>query len=100
MLRRKKETVPGLIVRIRLFASSYAPLLLIFAIRFGDPALRIACAGLALAGLVNLVLLLWEARQVTADPHRIVRVADRGAEVAGYLATYLLPFVTVPEPSL
>jgi hypothetical protein len=27
-----------------------------------------------------------------------MRVEDRGAEVAGYLASYILPFVVVPEP--
>lgn len=36
---------------------------------------------------------------LSPNAHRITAVADRGAEVAGYLATYLLPFVTVPQPS-
>jgi hypothetical protein len=34
----------------------------------------------------------------TGVPRRVTAIEDRGAEVAGYLATYILPFVTVPEP--
>jgi hypothetical protein len=35
---------------------------------------------------------------VAASVRAVHRVEDRGGEVAGYLATYLLPFVTVAEP--
>jgi len=89
----------GLLVRIRLFISSYAPLFAILAVRFRDPALEIVCALVAALGAASLLLLLRAARRIQPDPHRIETVADRGAEVAGYLATYLLPFVTVTEPS-
>jgi peptidoglycan/LPS O-acetylase OafA/YrhL len=88
-----------LLVRIRLFISSYVPLFVILAIRFRDLELEVACILAAALGATSLVLLLWKARRIQPDPHRIETVADRGAEVAGYLATYLLPFVTVTEPS-
>ena len=89
----------GLLVRLRLFISSYAPLFAILAIRFRDHKLEVACALLTALGVASLLLLLRAAGRIQPDPHRIETVADRGAEVAGYLATYLLPFVTVPEPS-
>jgi hypothetical protein len=89
----------GLLVRLRLFISSYAPLFAILAVRFRDLRLGLACALVAVLGAASLLLLLRAARKIQPDPHRVDRVADRGAEVAGYLATYLLPFVTVTEPS-
>jgi hypothetical protein len=39
-------------------------------------------------------------RQVTSSTWTVRTVEDRGGEVAGYLATYLLPFVTVSEPDV
>ncbi len=89
----------GRLVRVRLFVSSYAPLFAILAVRFRDPRLQLACAVIALLGATSLLLLLRAAGKIQPDPHRIETVADQGAEVAGYLATYLLPFVTVTEPS-
>ena len=89
----------GLLVRTRLFVSSYAPLFAILAIRFTETGLALACGFIAMVGAISLILLLRQAGKIQPDPHGIEAVADRGAEVAGYLATYLLPFVTVPQPS-
>lgn len=85
--------------RARLFLSSYAPLFAIAAIQFDPRGLRLTCAGLAAAGLADAILLFRRSRKVAAA--RVitpVRVDDVGPEVAGYLATYLLPFVTVASP--
>jgi len=38
-------------------------------------------------------------RDVSGRSWTATRVEDRGPEVAGYLASYILPFVVVPEPS-
>lgn len=89
----------GLILRVRLFISSYAPLFLMLAIRFDDQTLQIACASISALGIVTLLMLLRRAKRIQPDPHLIEVVSDRGSEVAGYLATYLLPFLTVAEPS-
>ena len=89
----------GLLVRLRLFISSYAPLFAILAVRFHDSKLEVACALIATLGAASLLLLLRAVGRIQPDPHRIETVADRGAEVAGYLTTYLLPFLTVTEPS-
>ncbi|MEX0985140.1 MAG: hypothetical protein WD096_08830 [Actinomycetota bacterium] len=72
---------------------------MILAVRFKEPALEAACALLAVVGVTTFVLLLRTASKISPDPHQVETVADRGPEVAGYVATYLLPFVTVPEPS-
>lgn len=37
-------------------------------------------------------------RRTSAEPIPLAEVADAGPEVAGYLATYLLPFLMVAEP--
>jgi hypothetical protein len=84
---------------MRLFVSSFSPLFGILAIRFRSPRLQIACGLLAAFGVITLAMLLKQAARISTDPHRLETVADRGPEVAGYLATYLLPFVTVAHPS-
>ena len=90
----------GLIIRVRLFISSYAILFAILAIRFEEPWLVWACAGICAFGLLTLLLFLRGAKRIVPDPIQIEHVSDRGAEVAGYVATYLLPFVTVTEPTI
>jgi hypothetical protein len=39
------------------------------------------------------------ARRAQARDYPVASVQDASGEVAGYLATYLVPFVTVPSPS-
>jgi len=90
----------GLILKIRLFISSYALLFAILAVRFRDPVPSVLCGAVATLGASTLILLVHRAKRIQPDPHRLASVSDHGPEVAGYLATYLLPFVTAPEPSL
>ncbi len=92
-------SVSGLLIRIRLFASSLAPLFVILAVRFMEPWLEVVCAMVAFLGFATFLLLLRAAGKISPDPHEVTSVADRGPEVAGYVATYLLPFVTVAEPT-
>lgn len=86
-------------VKIVSFISSYTPLYLIFALRFktfiwlwwglftGSIILTILVVGLA--------VLKRESQQ-----YPISKVEEGGANVAAYVASYLLPFVTVSAPSL
>jgi hypothetical protein len=90
----------GLFIRLRMFFSSYVPLFAILALRFDGVVLRSVCLGLAILGALTLGLLLRSAKRTESDPHRITTVRDVGAEVAGYLASYLLPFVTTSQPSI
>ena len=84
----------------RLFFSSYMALFALLALRFDRPWLRILLGGLALVALVDTVrMAVLVPRHVGASPYRVVTAEDRGDQVAGYLATYLLPFLAVPDPS-
>ena len=88
------------IVRAQLFLSSYAPLFVILAIRFQGAALKTVCAVLAGAGFLYLVLVVYlVSGRAQARGYPVASVRDASGEVAGYLATYLVPFVTVPSPS-
>jgi hypothetical protein len=88
------------LVRLQLFLSSYAPLFAILAIRFDGTALKTVCACLAGYGVLYLMVVVWVVPRL-AQPrdYPVVSVDDAAGEVAGYLATYLLPFVAVPSPS-
>lgn len=86
--------------RIRLFLSSYVPLFVAGAIRFDHMAARVflivaaATGVVALASLIRVSVVRVRGRKATPTA-----VRDLGSEVAAYVATYLLPFVTVSEPS-
>lgn len=86
--------------RLRLFVSSYAPAFVIFAVRFNGFALRLCCGAVALIGVADSATILRRAVRKTL-PYEIAisSVEDVGGEVSGYLASYLLPFVTVSSPS-
>lgn len=82
-----------------LFLSSYAPLFGLLAIRFEQRWLWISCAVLAVVGVLCLWLLLRLDARSAPGPHTLTSVRDAGVEAAGYLATYLLPFLTVATPT-
>lgn len=64
-------------------------------------ALRIACGVICLVGTSDtLQILLRSKAGLIAYPITIHSYEDAGGEVSGYLASYLLPFVTVPSPSI
>ena len=88
-----------MIVRLRLFLSSYAPLFAIAAIRFDGVVLRLVLAGIAVVGVTTLAMLIWTSRH-RISPRRVspAAVEDMGSEVSAYVATYLLPFVAVDRP--
>lgn len=90
----------ALTVRAALFLSSYAPLFVILAIRFQQSILRGLCAGLALIGFSYLAVVLGAvSRSAQQRAYPVVAVRDASGQAAGYLATYILPFVTAPSPS-
>jgi hypothetical protein len=87
--------------RLRLFLGSFALLFVLFAVRFETFWLQIACATLALVGIADMVWVGFVVtRRTSPDPIRVATVIDKGPEISGYLATYLLPFVTVSEPKI
>lgn len=82
-----------------LFLSSYAPLFGLLAIRFEQQWLWITCVVLAGLGLASLLLLLWLDARSEPGPHVLASASDAGGEAASYLASYLLPFLTVATPT-
>jgi hypothetical protein len=88
-----------MLMRVLLFISSYSPLFALLAIRFDQLWLRLVCAGLACLGLISFVLIFRLDGKKSRGAYRIVSVTDAGSQVAGYLASYLLPFLTVSTPS-
>jgi hypothetical protein len=85
-------------VRLALFLSSYALLFLIGALRFDRVLMRVVCAALFVMGVLLFVWVLRQRIKISPAPYEVDSVSDEGGAVAGYLATYLLPFVTVQEP--
>lgn len=91
----------GRLTRPLMFLSSYAPLLLILTIRFEDLWLRIACLVLAAVGFLGFLLWLRLHREPLQQQgrHTLRTVRGAGEGASSYLASYLLPFVTIGSPS-
>lgn len=91
----------GFLTKPLMFLSSYAPLLLILAVRFEDCWLRILCVALAALGIAGLLVLM----RLLHDPREqqgrqtLVEVQQASEGASSYLAGYLLPFVTISSPT-
>lgn len=86
-----------MLAKIALFFSSYVPLFVIFAIRFPSESVvwSLIAAASALCGIA-IVLVARNRHEPQYYP--VASVASDGA-TAGYIATYVLPFVTIAEPT-
>jgi hypothetical protein len=82
-----------------LFLSSYSPLFGLTAVRLQPGTFRTVTFAVAVLGALSLALALADARRIEPRERVVADVEDRGGDVAGYLATYLLPFLTVSSPS-
>jgi hypothetical protein len=71
-----------------------------FALRFESTWLRLGFALLSIAGLLVATYLLHRHRAELPSNRTITIAGDGGAEVSGYLAAYLLPFLTLAAPPL
>ncbi len=98
-LGKRLDELSAGVIKFRLFACSYAPLFLISGIRFQTPWLSISCYLIAGVSAMAGLSVVRASRSETGSPYVISKVEDRGPDVAGYLATYLLPFVTAAEPT-
>ncbi len=87
------------IIDTQLFLSSYAPLFALLGLRFDGTPLRIGCFVIAGLGVMALLGILKGIGGSEPKQYRIERIEDKGDDVAGYLVTYLLPFLTVAMPS-
>lgn len=81
------------------FASSYAPLWAMLGLRFDPIALRVGMFVLAVASTGYVWFLLLRSSNERPSNTSLTIVGDAGAEISGYLAAYLLPFLTVSRPA-
>lgn len=79
------------------FISSYAPLWGLLALRFDPWWLRAPLVALTFLG-IGVVALRLRARGGRPTDTELTIAGDAGGEVSGYLAAYLLPFLTVADP--
>ncbi|WP_147360739.1 hypothetical protein [Clavibacter michiganensis] len=79
--------------------SSYVPLFALLALRLEPPTLKVGALPLATAGTVALALIFLLARRGSPTSHIVKSVQEPGAEVAGHLASYLVPFVISADPA-
>lgn len=87
-------------MRLGLLVSSYAPLFILLAIRFDSVGLRVACLLIALVGLLFARSMVRAQDSEEPQPMHVAVARNEGAQVAAYLATYLLPFLMVGEPDV
>lgn len=103
------QHIAWLASRFGLFLGAYAPLCLIFGLRTSPknlwqwhtlrPPSGIWFA-LAIVGTAYLYLLVKAGYRINAGERRFSAIDDQGAQVTGYLATYLLPFITPESPAV
>jgi len=87
------------VFRARVLLSSYAALNFILVARLHHwNALRWTFLGLGVAGIIDALRLTALASTSQPVKRSFTEVRDSGAEVAGYLATYLLPLLAAPNP--
>lgn len=80
------------------FVTSYAPLWVMLGLRFDPIELK---SGLIALGGVSFAYVAWLVRRNARErPSNttLTITGDAGSDVSGYLAAYLLPFLTVSEP--
>ncbi|OMC38988.1 hypothetical protein A5740_02805 [Mycobacterium sp. GA-1841] len=89
----------GWLTKPLMFLSSYSPLFAMLAIRFDGCPLRIACGLAAAVGLAVLPVVMHFQRTGCPNQHTLDVVRPAGGGASAYLAGYLLPFLTVSNPS-
>jgi hypothetical protein len=90
------ERLSSSLIRSRLFAVSYAPLAAMFALQSETWPPRIAWGVVSFWGLVDGYRLTYGQRRKGEHVVALASIRDRGGDVSGYLATYLLPFIGEP----
>jgi hypothetical protein len=86
-------------IRWMLFISSFFPLTVIFGILFAtqEPILAGAVVLVGLLGLtITLIYVFGFSRRVAPIQGKIVERQEKGSDVMGYIAGYIVPFATFP----
>lgn len=77
-----------------MFLSSYAPLWVVLAIQARDWRLSAGLTAVAFGSVLGLQQILQAARKTSPEVINLRRIEPRGGDVAAYLASYLIGFVT------
>lgn len=79
---------------VAMFVSSYSPLFVVLAIQAHDWQITVGLLAVAAMGVLGLEAILREARKTSPEVLEASSVESRSAEIAAYLASYLIGFVT------
>jgi hypothetical protein len=98
----KEEDMAAIWTKGVMFASSFSPLLVVFALldSFGRGAATVICWCLAALGPLLLLGVFAVARRLEGVPLVAASNQRRDADVLAYVATYLIPFLTVNAVTL
>lgn len=93
--------MPTVFTRLVLFASSFAPLFIVFGVlqSFGGGFAAWICYGIAVGSLLGLFGFLRVARRLAPIHATIADVSRRDADTIAYVVTYLIPFLGVDTDS-
>lgn len=89
--------MPTSLAQLIMFVSSYAPLLIVFALldTFGTGIPTILCLALAALSGLALVLILAIARSINPRTASFSDVRARDSDAIAYVVTYLVPFIAM-----
>jgi hypothetical protein len=87
--------MPTVLAQFVMFVSSYAPLLVVFALldSFGRGVPSIVCLALAATGSLGLAVIISVGTSINPRAVVLTETQARDSEAIGYVVTYLLPFV-------
>jgi hypothetical protein len=86
------------LARTLLFFSAFSPLFAIWALRAWSLISWVLIA-LTVVGIIGTIVVMRMARRDEGDSSEIVSIESRDADVAAYVVTYLVPFVTTAAQS-
>ncbi len=97
MIRHSIVALGSLFMDLCLLLSAYSPLFLIGCIRAEDEAVQQWLLGLGIGFTLLLLIPIIGAMSRAQEAFRIDEVENVSGEVAAYVATYILPFLTVAD---
>ncbi len=89
--------MPTSLAQLIMFVSSYAPLLIVFALldTFGKGIPTVVCVALAALSGLALALVFRIARSINPRTAGLSDVRPRDSDAIAYVVTYLVPFIAI-----
>lgn len=94
--------MPNTLAKALMFASSYAPLLVIFWLldSFDSVVLGLVCVAVAIVGCLGLFAVMAIASRISPVSATLADVRPRDTDALSYVVTYLVPFVGASADTL